>query len=109
VSGVFYRRQLVAVQPGQDELIQISIEDGVQVMDRQPQAMVSDAILRKVVCSDFLASVPASDLRSPGFSGLALHLFSFHFKEFGAKVCHGLVLVLVLGPLVLALDDEIGG
>lgn len=71
--------------------------------------MVGNAVLGEIVGTDLFASVPASNLSSPGFSGLVFQLLFFHLKELGAKVSNGLFFVLVLRSFVLTLNDDVRG
>ena len=70
--------------------------------------MVRDAVLREVVSSDLFAAVSGSDLAFPFLSEFLGFPFLFRLDETGAQNLHSLVLVLVLGFLVLAGNDEAG-
>ncbi len=56
-----------------NDLVQISVHDLIQIVDRQADAVVGAAILREVVSPDLLAAITGSHLpRAVGIDGILL-------------------------------------
>src|SRR5262249_51243263 len=89
-----------------DQLVQIALEHGRQAVQREPDAMVGDAGLRKVVGSNPLAPLTGPDLALPIRSDRRLLLLLGALQEPCLEHTHGLRAVLDLRALVLARHDE---
>src|SRR3972149_3193464 len=67
-----------------DELVELAVEHGFQTVRSEVDAMMGDAILWEVVCSDFLAALAAADLGTPRVGDFTLALAFFDFVQPGA-------------------------
>src|SRR3972149_257411 len=92
-----------------NELVQVAVEHGRQVVGRDADAVVGDARLREVVGADFLAALTRAHLRA-ALGGLGLLAFlDFHLVQARAEDAHGAQAVLHERALVLAGDAQAGG
>src|SRR5690242_8674595 len=92
-----------------DQLVEVALQDPRQVVDRQPDPVVGDPVLRVVVGPDLLGPISAADHRLPRRAvGLPL-LRQLQVVEPRPQHAQRLGLVLVLALLVLDLDDEARG
>lgn len=55
---------------GNNQLVQIAVEDGLQTVQVQPDAMVRAAVLREVVRANPIRAVPRADHRLAGLVAL---------------------------------------
>ena len=62
----------------------------IQLMERQSDAMVGDAVLRKIVRANFLGAIPGFDLAAALGSNCFVLLGLFHFVKTRAQHPHGL-------------------
>src|SRR5437763_9805003 len=96
----------VGFDQGVEQLVEVAGQHLVELVDREPDAVVGHPVLLEVVRADLLRPAAAADLGPPGarqLVGLALLL---GLEEAGPEDPHGLVLVLELALLVLAGDDD---
>jgi len=68
--------------------------------------VVSDPVLREVVCSYLLTSLSSSYLRSSGLDNFIFRLRAIHLVEFSTKYLEGPGLVLVLRSLLLYRNND---
>src|SRR4029077_2608368 len=80
--------------------VELSIHNEIQLMERQADAVIGDAVLREVVGANFLAAVAAASLSAPLRSQRCLLLFQLQFVQPGAEHALGLGAVLDLGFFV---------
>src|SRR5581483_1731000 len=106
------RRELLGLVLGHQargELVEVAVHDGVDLVERETDAVVGHAPLREVVRADALGAVARSDQRLArgGFLGLLLT----RLLVLDARGEHGerLLLVLVLRARVLAFHHDAGG
>src|SRR4029079_18487761 len=78
----------------------------VEGVQREPDAMVGDAVLLVVVRADLVGAAPALHLTAPRRRQLRLLALALDLVEATAQDAHRLLLVLQLALLVLAGDDE---
>src|SRR5262249_31096989 len=100
---------LVEVLQRLNHFAQVAGDDGVEVVDRQVDAVVGDPGLREVVGADALAAVAGADLALARLGALAVELLLLALVQPAAQDAHGPVVVLVLAALVLALDLHLVG
>src|SRR5690349_21832891 len=67
-----------------DDRIETAVEDAFQIARREPDAVVGEAVLRKVVRADLLAPVAGADLRAPRARRLLFLFPQLRFIEMGA-------------------------
>lgn len=101
-------RRGVGVDAGLDHRVQVAVQDLVQVVRLEADAVVGDAVLREVVRADLLGAVDGADLAAAGVRGLPLGLLLGRGEQPGAQDAQGLLLVLELALLVLAGGDDTG-
>src|SRR6266852_525921 len=70
-----------------DDAIEAAVHDCGQIVNREPDAMISHAVLREVVGADFFGAVAAADhsfsrCRQLGFALLPLDLVQTRFEDF---------------------------
>src|SRR5262249_44560523 len=82
-------------------------DDGVELVQRQVDAVVRHAVLRKVVGADALAAVAGADQRPPGLGARLMHAMLLPFEHPAAQDAHRLVVILRLAAAVLALDLQL--
>ena len=87
--------------------LQFSIHRFRKLMNCQPNAVIGDAVLGKVVRAYLLAAVPTADHGLALFSQCFLLLLHLDFVEPGAQHAHALLAVLDLRFLVLATHDRV--
>src|SRR5512141_565040 len=92
-----------------DDRLDVSIENLSQLVHRESNAMIGDAVLRKVVSANLCRSVAGADLRLAHSRALRFLLGEACVKETGAQHFHCLELVLELRFLVLLADHNSGG
>src|SRR6185437_6524125 len=91
-----------------DKRAELPLHHEIELMESEIDAMVGDAILRKIVRSDFLRTITRFNLAAAfGGDGFVL-LRLFHFVETRAKHAHGFGAVLNLRFFVLLRNDEAG-
>src|SRR5205807_99684 len=88
-----------------NHFLDLAFHKPVQVVKSEPDAVVGDAILRKVVSADFFFAAAGSDL-TPAMGRVFLRFFTlFGFEQTRAQNIERFLLVLLLAPPVLAADD----
>src|SRR3954465_9936840 len=92
----------VGLHEGVDELVEVALEDMVEAVEGQPEAVVGDPVLLEVVGADLLRPAAAPDLGPPGAGQLVGLTLLLGLEKAGPEDPHGLVLVLELALLVLA-------
>src|SRR5688572_17041589 len=91
-----------------DDLFHFTLHDAVELVKRQVDPVIGAATLREVVGANALGAVAAADLALAGTRPLGILAAAFLIIEAGPQDLERLGLVLVLGFLVLLLDDEAG-
>src|SRR4051794_5828379 len=99
---------LLVVLQGGGELVEVALQDGVEVVGRELDAVVSDAPLAVVVGPDLLGAVARPDLGAARVGGGRLLLGQRALVEPGAQDAHRLLTVLQLALLVLHGDRDAG-
>src|SRR6185295_5478251 len=99
---------LIFLRQGPDELIEAAIDDVRQTVDRQLDAMIGDAPLRKIVGTDPFAAIAGTDLELACLSLLTLLLFLLCSEQPRLEQGKRPGSILVLGAFVLALHDDPG-
>src|SRR5579864_4065505 len=99
---------LSLIEVGQrfDQRFEFAIHDLIELMQGQPDAMIGDAILRKIVGSDLLASIAAAHHAAPFRPDFVLLLLELHVIESRAQLTQGLGIILDLRFFVLAGDHQ---
>ena len=92
-----------------DDLLQVAGDNGVELVERQIDAMIGDAILREVVGADAFAAVAGADQRAALLGPFLVQRLLLAFVQPAAEDAHGPVVVLVLAAFVLALDFHLFG
>ena len=92
-----------------DHLVHPAVEEGLDGVQRQPDAVVGHPSLREIVGADALAAVAGADLAASLGGNLALALLPFKVGEAAFHHLERLFLVLALAALVLTIDDRAGG
>src|SRR5262249_17063516 len=87
-----------------DDFAEITRDDGVQLVQRQIDAMISHPVLREGVGADALGAVAGADERASLLGPLAVERFLLALVDAAPQDAHGPLEILVLAALVLALD-----
>ena len=93
---------------GVDHGAQVAGEHRVQVVGLEADPVVGDPVLTEVVGADPLRAVHGAHLAPPGRGCLGRRLLLGRGDQPGAQHPHRRLLVLQLGALVLAADDDAG-
>ena len=90
---------LLEFMHGLDDRADLAFEDGWQVVPGLLEAMIGDAVLRKIICADLLGAVAGADLA--GAHGREfLHVsFGLDGLELGREDGEGALLVRILAAL----------
>src|ERR1039457_689663 len=99
---------LVLVRQRLDEHIEVAVEHTLELMQRQVDAMIGHARLRKVVGANLLAAVATPNHRAAGRLELRVALRLREIVKARAQHAHRLGTILDLRLLVLAGDHEPG-
>src|SRR5947207_6433813 len=105
------RGELLGLVLGEQRLRQlrkVAIHDVVDLVEGEPDAMVGDPSLRKVVSADALGTIARADQGFARRSFLRLLLAPLLVFDARRKHCERLFLVLVLRACVLTLHDDPG-
>src|SRR5580704_475186 len=103
------QRRLMFGGQGVDELAQrLALDHLRQLVEREVDAMVGDAPLRKIVGADALGAVARPDLAAPIGGALGVALLPLGVVEPGAQGRHRLRPVAVLRALLLHHDRDAG-
>src|SRR6184192_3064073 len=89
-----------------DDLVEVAVHYGVDLVERQIDPVIGHAALRKVVRANALAPIARPDqaLAVRGF--LLLALLALLFDEARSQHRHRLRAIAMLRAIVLALDDD---
>src|SRR5882724_2991353 len=90
------------------EHFDLAIHHALELVQREADAMIRYAILRKVVGANFFAAVAGLDLGAALLGESRLLLLHFDFIEPGTQHAHTFFAVLNLRLLVLAAHDRVG-
>ena len=88
---------------------EFAVHDFAELVQGEADAMVGDAILRKVVGADFFGAIAGFDLPAPLGGDLVVLLLLLDFVKARAKHAHGFGAVLDLRFLVLLRDHQAAG
>src|SRR5882762_1400311 len=106
---LFHFFGLVVCRQRFDNGLQLTVHHFGELVDREADAVVGDAVLREVVGADLFTAVARAD---HGFAFLRqsfLLPLHFDFVEAGTQDSHAFFAVLDLRLFVLAADDRVGG
>src|ERR1700722_6614634 len=92
--------------PGQCE--QVTLNDLAEIIHRQANSMVGHAVLREIIGPYLLRAISGSNQGAPSLIAFGAIALLNLVEESAAENAHGLGLVLVLAPLVAAIDDNAG-
>src|SRR5579883_382261 len=87
---------------------ELAFHDVIELVQGQADAVIGDAVLRKIVGANFFGAVAGFDLAAALGNDGGLLLLQFQFIESGAENTHGLGFIFDLRFLVLLGDDEAG-
>src|SRR6266852_7316264 len=87
---------LVEILERLDELTDFPGDDGVELVKRQVDAMVGQAVLRKVVGADAFAAVAGADEGAALLGAFLVQALPLHFMHAAAEDAQGPFVVLVL-------------
>src|SRR5688572_9187331 len=89
-----------------NKFIDAAVHDRRQVVIRQADAMIRDAVLWIVVRADFFGAFACSHLRAAVCLNARAALFFFHFVETCAQDAEGPQFILQLRTFILAGNDD---
>ena len=92
-----------------NQFIHVTEHDLIQLVQRQIDAVIREAVLRKVIRPNPLAAIAGTNQRASLFSPFRLRLLLFHFQQPTSQNPHRFGTVFMLAFFVLATDDRIGG
>src|ERR1044072_3738089 len=90
------------------EVVDIARECGRNVAARIADAVVGDAVLGKIVGTDFFAAVTRADEVTSVGAELGVFFIDFGLEQAGAQDTHSFVFIFGLGFFVLVGDDQAG-
>src|SRR5437016_5552330 len=64
-----------------DNAVQISLENTIKVILREPNAMVGNSIVFIVIGTNFVSSTPTLDLARSSFTKFSVSFFLFHLEQ----------------------------
>ncbi len=108
-AGLFEFEAEVFGTEGFEHVVDLTQHEAGQAVLGTADAMVGDAVLGKVVGTNFFGAVAGADLGQSGVAVGFLVFFLFDGEKTGAENVHGFELIFELGFFVLAGDDEAGG
>src|SRR5580704_2813616 len=91
-----------------DKLVDISLHELVDLVQRQADAVIGHPALRKIIGANPLVAATAADERPPLLRTLLIDLLLLVLEDAAAKLSHRLGFVLVLALFILALNDNAG-
>ena len=91
-----------------ENAFEVSGEDSLDIAPGFFDAVIGDAILRKIVGANLFTAVAGADLGAARIAEFFFLPRFFGFEEAGAQDGERFIFVLVLGFFVLAGDDETG-
>src|SRR5687768_13557246 len=86
-----------------------ALDDLRQLVEREIDAVVADAALRKVIGADALGTVAGADLPTPVGGARGVELLALVVVEARTQYRHGLGAVAMLGAILLHLHLDAGG
>src|SRR5439155_24825748 len=86
--------------------IEIAFDKCREVVERDVNAMIGDAVLRKIVGADFLAALAGANLSASLGCVTSIFLGNFSFEQARAKDGQGACFVLLLRTLIGATNDQ---
>ena len=89
-----------------DDRVELAFHHQIQLVQRQADAVIGQAVLREIVSADFFAAVAGADHAAPLRADRRLLLFQLHLIEPRAQHAHRLGAILDLRFFVLAGDDQ---
>ena len=87
---------------------QVAIENVVELVEGQVDAVIGQPALRKIVGADALRAVAAAHEASSLRCLARMRLLCLTVAKAGGQHFHGLVLVAMLGPFVLTFNHQSG-
>src|ERR1700730_11743987 len=91
-----------------DQLVDISLHELVDLVQRQADAVIGHPSLRKIIGANPFVAATAADERTPLLRTLLIDLLLLVLEDAAAQLSHRLGFVLVLALFILALDDNAG-
>src|SRR5690606_17694709 len=91
-----------------DHVVELALENLIELVQRQVDAVVGDASLREVVRANALRAVAGADEAPAARGGFALAFLDLGIAQLRREQRQRARFVLVLRALVLALDDDAG-
>src|SRR2546427_457192 len=104
IPRLFQPLLLVRVPQRLQQLRQVAVDDGIELIKRQVDAVIGEAVLREIVGADTFAAVARADLALALVGADFVKLLLLALEEPAAEDAHGPLEVFVLAALVLALD-----
>src|ERR1017187_2676596 len=101
--------RLVVRDESIDDGLQAAFHHQVKLVQGQADAVIGEAILRKVVSANLLAAVARTHLLLALLGQFGILFFHLHFIETGTEDAHALVAVLDLRFFVLATYNRVSG
>src|SRR5688572_27199956 len=104
--------QALGLMPGDDsahEIVEVAVDDAIELVQREADAVVGDAVLREVVGADLLRAFAGADHAAALVADRVVLLLLLEVEQAALEHLEGARLVLDLAALVLALDDHAGG
>ena len=96
----------VEFQQRRDKFVEVALHGLIELVQRQVDAVVGHAVLRKVVRANPLAAISRADLQLALRGAGIVQFLRPLFEQPAAQDPHGAGLVLVLALFILAFDDE---
>src|SRR5690606_2526871 len=104
--------ELRCLMPGShriDQLVEVTLNHPIELVQSQPNAVIGQAVLREVVGTDLLGAITGLDHRA-AFVANRVRLFAlFQLEQAASQNLQTLGLVLDLTALVLAANAHAGG
>src|SRR5919201_3261408 len=91
-----------------DKLVELAVHDAIDLVEREVDAVVGDAALRKVVRADALGAIARADERFSRRGGLCLLLAQLLVANACREHPQRLLAVFVLRARILAFDHDVG-
>src|SRR5579863_7495699 len=110
-GGAFFLELLGLIVRGQglEDLVEFALHHKIQLVERESDAVIGQAVLAKVISADFFAAVAGTDHGATFGADRRLLLFQLHIIEAGAENAHGLGAILDLRLFILAGNNQAGG
>ena len=104
--ATFQLFRLIRCDQSIDQLIQIAVHDGLDLIQRQSDPVIGDPSLREIIGADPLTAVAAAHLTPALRCCGACLLLPFHLIQTGTQDFHGFIFIFILAALVLALHHK---